>query len=126
MKKIIFTDKAPAPIGPYSQAILINDTLYTSGQIAINPATGELVLESIEVETEQVMQNLKALLEAADMTFDNVIKATIFIMNMGDFARINAVYGKHFKEETAPARETVQVSTLPKNVNIEISMIAVK
>lgn len=126
-KKIIFTDKAPAPIGPYSQAVLINDTtLYTSGQIAANPSTGELVLDSIEVETEQVMQNLKALLEAADMTFDNVVKATIFIMNMGDFARINGVYGKYFKEEIAPARETVQVATLPKNVNIEISVIAVK
>jgi 2-iminobutanoate/2-iminopropanoate deaminase len=125
-KKIIFTDKAPAPIGPYSQAVLVNGTLYTSGQIASNPVTGELILDSIEVETEQVMQNLKALLEAADMTFDNVVKATIFIMNMGDFARINAVYGKHFKEDIAPARETVQVATLPKNVNIEISVIAVK
>lgn len=125
-KKIIFTDKAPAPIGPYNQAVLINDTLYTSGQIATNPATGELILDSIESETEQVMQNLKALLEAADMTFDNVVKATIFIMNMGDFAKINGVYGKYFKEEIAPARETVQVATLPKNVNIEISVIAVK
>lgn len=125
-KKIIFTEKAPAPIGPYSQAVLSGNTLYTSGQVAINPANGELVLDNIEVETEQVMQNLKAVLEAADMTFENVIKATIFIMNMGDFARINAVYGKYFKESTAPARETVQVATLPKNVNIEISMIAVK
>ncbi|TGD59438.1 RidA family protein [Flavobacterium humi] len=126
-KKIIFTDKAPAPIGPYSQAILINDTtLYTSGQIASDPVTGELILDSIEVETEQVMQNLKALLDAAGMTFDNVVKATIFIMNMGDFARINAVYGKYFTEESAPARETVQVATLPKNVNIEISVIAVR
>lgn len=126
MKKIIFTDKAPAPIGPYSQAILVNDTLYTSGQIALNPATGELTLDSIEVETEQVMQNLKALLDEVGMTFDNVVKATIFIMNMGDFARINAVYGKYFNEAIAPARETVQVATLPKNVNIEISVIAVK
>ena len=126
MKKIIFTEKAPAPIGPYSQAVLSGNTLYTSGQVAINPANGELVLESIEVETEQVMQNLKAVLEAANMTFENVIKATIFIMNMGDFARINAIYGKYFNEATAPARETVQVATLPKNVNIEISMIAVK
>ncbi|MFM9987654.1 RidA family protein [Flavobacterium sp.] len=126
MKKIIFTDKAPAPIGPYNQAILSGNTLYTSGQIAINPTTGDLVLDNIEVETEQVMQNLKAVLEAANMTFDNVIKTTIFIMNMGDFTRINAVYGKHFTEETAPARETVQVSCLPKNVNIEISMIAAK
>lgn len=126
MKKIIFTDKAPAPIGPYSQAVLSGNTLYTSGQVAINPTNGELVLENIEIETEQVMQNLKAVLEAADMTFENVIKTTIFIMNMGDFARINSVYGKYFNETTAPARETVQVATLPKNVNIEISMIAVK
>ncbi|MFC4818367.1 MULTISPECIES: RidA family protein [unclassified Flavobacterium] len=125
-KKVIFTEKAPAPIGPYSQAILSGNTLYTSGQVAINPANGELVLDNIEVETEQVMQNLKAVLEAADMTFDHVIKTTIFIMNMGDFARINAVYGKYFDESNAPARETVQVATLPKNVNIEISMIAVK
>ena len=126
MKKIIFTEKAPAPIGKYSQAVLTGNTLYTSGQIAINPANGELVFDSIEVETEQVMQNLKAVLEAADMTFENVIKTTIFIMNMGDFATINAVYGKYFNEATAPARETVQVATLPKNVNIEISVIAVK
>ncbi|WP_395058555.1 RidA family protein [Flavobacterium sp.] len=126
MKKIIFTDNAPAPIGPYNQAILSGNTLYTSGQVAINPATGDLILDNIEIETEQVMQNLKAVLEAANMTFDDVIKTTIFIMNMGDFARINTVYGKYFTEETAPARETVQVACLPKNVNIEISMIAVK
>ncbi|MFK7000450.1 RidA family protein [Flavobacterium oreochromis] len=126
MKKIIFTEKAPAPIGPYSQAVLIKDTLYTSGQIAINPESSELILTSIEEETEQVMQNLKAVLEAANMSFENVIKTTIFIMNMGDFAKINSVYGKYFEEATAPARETVQVATLPKNVNIEISMIAVR
>ena len=126
MKKIIFTDKAPAPIGPYNQAVLVGNTLYTSGQIAINPATGELVLGSIEEETKQVMENMKAVLEAADMTFENVIKSTIFIMNMGDFAKINAVYGSYFNEKTAPARETVQVSCLPKNVNIEISMLAIK
>lgn len=126
MKKIIFTEKAPAPIGPYSQAVLIGNTLYTSGQIPLNPITNELVLDNIEVETEQVMQNLKAVLEAADMTFENVVKTTIFIMNMGDFTKINSVYGKYFNEATAPARETVQVATLPKNVNIEISMIAVK
>ena len=126
MKKIIFTDKAPAPIGPYNQAILVDTTLYTSGQIALDPATMELVLDDIETETKRVMDNLKAILEAADMTFENVIKSSIFIMNMGDFARINAVYGSYFNEETAPARETVQVAYLPKNVNIEISMIAVK
>jgi 2-iminobutanoate/2-iminopropanoate deaminase len=124
-KKIIFTEKAPAPIGPYNQAVFVNGMLYTSGQIAINPTTGELVTTDIETETELVMQNLKAVLEAADMTFDNVIKTTIFIMNMDDFAKINAVYGKYFDEKTAPARETVQVACLPKNVNVEISMIAV-
>jgi 2-iminobutanoate/2-iminopropanoate deaminase len=126
MKKIIYTEKAPAPIGPYNQAVLVGNTLYTSGQIALNPATMELVLDDIETETKQVMENMKAVLAAADMTFENVIKTTIFIMNMGDFARINAVYGSYFDEATAPARETVQVACLPKNVNIEISMIAVK
>ena len=126
MKKIIYTDKAPAPIGPYNQAVLVGNTLHTSGQIALNPATMELVLDDIETETKQVMENMKAVLAAADMTFENVIKTTIFIMNMGDFARINAVYGSYFDDATAPARETVQVACLPKNVNIEISMIAVK
>lgn len=126
MKKIIFTANAPAPIGPYNQAVLINETLCTSGQVALNPATMELVLENIEAETKQVMENLKAVLAAADMTFDNVVKTTIFIMNMGDFTRINSVYGAYFDEATAPARETVQVACLPRNVNIEISMIAMK
>ena len=126
MKKIIFTEKAPAPIGPYNQAVMTGNTLYTSGQIAINPATGELVLDTIEVETKQVMENMKAVLEAAGMTFENVVKATIFISNMNDFAAINAIYGAYFNEKTAPARETVQVACLPKNVNVEISMIAIK
>ena len=126
MKKIIFTDKAPAPIGPYNQAVLVGNTLYTSGQIALNPATMELVIEDIETETEQVMENMKAVLEAAGMTFENVVKTTIFIMNMNDFARINIVYGSYFDEKTAPARETVQVAGLPKGVNIEISVIAIK
>jgi len=125
-KKIIFTDKAPAPIGPYNQAVLVGNTLFTSGQIALNPVTMELVLDDIETETKQVMENMKAVLEAADMTFDNVVKTTIFIMNMGDFARINSVYGSYFDEKTAPARETVQVAGLPKGVNVEISMTAVK
>ena len=124
MKKVIFTDQAPSPIGPYNQAIQFGNTLYTSGQIAINPSSGALILDSIENETQQVMQNLKAVLEAANMTFDNVIKTTIYIMNMQDFARINAVYGSYFSEAIAPARETVQVACLPKNVNIEISVIA--
>ncbi len=126
MKKIIITDKAPAPIGPYNQAVLIGDTLYTSGQIALNPSTMELVLDNIETETKQVMENMKAVLEAADMTFENVVKTTIFIMDMNDFTRINSVYGTYFDEKTAPARETVQVAGLPKGVNVEISMIAVK
>ncbi|MDI5897046.1 RidA family protein [Flavobacterium sp. LB2P84] len=125
MKKIIFTENAPAPIGPYNQAVLKGNTLYTSGQIAINPATGELVTDTIEVETEQVMQNMKAVLEAAGMTFENVVKTTIFIMDMNDFGKINTVYGSYFNEKTAPARETVQVACLPKNVNVEISMIAI-
>ncbi len=126
MKKIINTPKAPAPIGPYNQAILSRNTLYTSGQIAINPETNDLVLSSIEAETKQVMLNLKAVLEAADMTFDHVVKSSIFISNMDDFATINKVYGSFFDESNAPARETVQVARLPKNVNVEISMIAVK
>ena len=126
MKKIIFTEKAPAPIGPYNQAVLVGNTLYSSGQIALDPATMELVLDDIETETKQVMENMKAVLAAAEMTFENVIKTSIFIMNMEDFSRINAVYGAYFNEATAPARETVQVACLPKNVNIEISMIAIK
>ncbi|UQD57267.1 RidA family protein [Flavobacterium sp. K5-23] len=125
MKKIIFTEKAPSPIGPYSQAVLKGDTLYTSGQIAINPETGELITGSIETETHQVMQNMKAVLEAAGMTFENVVKTSIFIMDMNDFASINTAYGSYFDETTAPARETVQVACLPKNVNVEISMIAI-
>ena len=125
-KKIIFTEKAPAPIGPYNQAVLVGNTLYTSGQIALNPTTMELVLDDIETETKQVMENMKAVLEAADMTFENVVKTTIFIMDMNDFARINTVYGSYFDEKTAPARETVQVAGLPKGVNVEISMTAIR
>ena len=126
MKKIIFTEKAPAPIGPYNQAVLSGNTLYASGQIAINPATGELVTETINEETKQVMENIAAILEAANMTFENVVKATIFIMDMNNFGAINTIYGSYFNEKTAPARETVQVACLPKNVNIEISIIAVQ
>ncbi len=125
MKKIIFTENAPAPIGPYNQAVLKGNTLYTSGQIALNPNTGELVTSSIEAETKQVMQNMKAVLEAAGMTFNDVVKTSIFIMDMNDFALINTVYGSYFDEKSAPARETVQVACLPKNVNVEISMIAI-
>lgn len=126
MKKIITSSKAPAPIGPYNQAVLSGNTLYTSGQIAINPSTGELVLENITDETTQVMHNLKEVLAAANMTFENVIKTSIFISDMHNFAKINAVYSQFFNEETAPARETVEVANLPKFVNVEISAIAVK
>jgi len=126
MKKIIFTEKAPAPIGPYNQAVLSGNTLYASGQIAIDPATGEIITENINDETHQVMKNIAAILEAADMTFENVVKATIFIMDMNNFGAINTVYGSYFNEKTAPARETVQVACLPKNVNVEISIIAVQ
>lgn len=124
MKKIIFTDKAPAPIGPYSQAVLTGNTLYTSGQIPLT-ANGELINTGIEDETKQVMENLKAVLEAASATFENVVKTTIFISNMDDFGKINGVYGSYIADATAPARETVQVARLPKDVNVEISMIAV-
>ncbi|MCW2119952.1 RidA family protein [Flavobacterium sp. 7A] len=126
MKKIIFTEDAPAPIGPYNQAVLHKDTLYISGQIAINPKNNELVMETIIAETKQVMENLKAVLEAAGMTFEQVVKTTIFITDMNDFASINSVYGSYLNEKTAPARETVQVACLPKNVNVEISMIAIQ
>ncbi|NRB58980.1 MAG: RidA family protein [Winogradskyella sp.] len=126
MKKIINTPKAPAPIGPYNQAVLSGNTLYTSGQIALHPETTELVLDDIRTETKQVMENMKAVLEAADMTFENVIKTSIFISDMNNFAQINEVYCQYFDEASAPARETVEVANLPKFVNVEISMIAVK
>jgi len=126
MKKIITTSEAPAPIGPYNQAVLSENTLYTSGQIALNPETGQLVLDDIKTETKQVMENLKAVLDAADMTFDNVVKTSIFISDMNNFVQINDIYGSYFDYASAPARETVQVACLPKDVNVEISMIAVK
>ena len=126
MKKIISTSKAPAPIGPYNQAVLSGNTLYTSGQIALHPETGELVMGDIKTETKQVMENMKAVLEAADMTFENVIKTSILISDMHNFAQINEVYGTYFDDATAPARETVEVANLPKFVNVEISMIAIK
>lgn len=126
MKKIIETKSAPAPIGPYSQAVKINGTLFTSGQIAINPANGELELDDIKTETEWVMKNLKAVLDAADMTFEQVVKTSIFLSDMNNFQIVNEVYAQYFDESTAPARETVQVACLPKNVNVEISMIAVE
>lgn len=126
MKKIITTSKAPAPIGPYNQAVLSGNTLYTSGQIALSPETGSLVLTDINLETKQVMDNLKAVLAVADMTFEHVVKASIFISDMDNFTKINEVYGSYFNDDSAPARETVQVARLPKDVNVEISVIAVK
>ena len=126
MKKIINTDQAPAPIGPYNQAVLSGNTLYISGQIPIDPTTGELVEGDIRRETQQSMENLKAILTEAGMTFENVVKSTIFVKDMHQFSEVNAVYGTYFNADTAPARETVEVANLPKFVNVEISMIAVK
>jgi 2-iminobutanoate/2-iminopropanoate deaminase len=123
-KKIIITRNAPAPIGPYNQAVLVNGTLYISGQICIEPSTGNLKNRDIQDETHQVMQNLKSILAEAGMNFDNVVKTTIFITDMNQFSEINEIYGKYFNGDF-PARETVQVSALPKFVNVEISMIAV-
>jgi len=124
MKKIINTPNAPAPIGPYNQAVLKGKMLFTSGQIAINPSNGTLILDTISAETKQVMENLKAVLTEAGMNFSHVLKTSIFISDMENFAMINEVYATYFDEATAPARETVQVANLPKYVNVEISMIA--
>ncbi len=126
MKQIIVTKGAPEPIGPYSQAVLHGDTLYASGQIAIDPETGNLLKKDIESETRRVMKNLEAVLHAANMDFSNVVKCSIFIKDMDDFKKINKVYGSFFDPVTAPARETVEVSRLPKDVRVEISCIAVK
>ena len=123
-KQIINTPLAPAPIGPYSQAILKGDMLYTSGQIAIDPATGSLIQGTVQDETVQVMENLKTVLHAAGMTFENVLKSSIFIVDMNDFSLINEVYSRYIDDATAPARETVEVANLPKFVKVEISMIA--
>jgi 2-iminobutanoate/2-iminopropanoate deaminase len=125
MKKVIETTEAPAPIGPYNQAILVDKTLYASGQIALNPKTMELVNEDIQAETTQVMKNLSAVLKAAGMDFTNVVKATIYLADMGDFALVNEIYGGYFNDDDAPARETVQVAQLPKNVRVEISVISI-
>jgi len=126
MKKIINTPKSPAPIGPYNQAILAGDTLYISGQIPIDPGTGDLVAGDIKKETKRSMENLKAILEEAGMSFDQVVKCTIFIKDMAQFGDINEVYGSYFNADTAPARETVEVANLPKDVRVEISAIAVR
>jgi 2-iminobutanoate/2-iminopropanoate deaminase len=126
MKEIINSKNAPAPVGPYNQAILAGNTLYVSGQIAIIPETGIIITDNIEEETHQVLKNIKAILNEAGMSFENVVKCSVFVMDMDMFSRINAVYSQYFNEDTAPARELVQVATLPKYVNIEISCIAVK
>ena len=125
MKKIINTHNAPEAIGPYSQAILSGNTLYCSGQIAMDTVTGNLVIDNITEETTQVMKNILTVLKAADMSFENVVKCSIFMKDMNDYSAINEVYAKSFSENP-PAREAVQVSELPKNVNVEISVIAVK
>ena len=123
-KRIINTQSAPAPIGPYNQAVIVNNTIYISGQICIDPATGNLKNKDIQEETHQVMKNLKSILQEAGMSFSNVVKTTIFITDMNRFGEINEIYGKYFDGDF-PARETVQVSALPKFVNVEISMIGV-
>ncbi len=126
MKTIIQTTKAPSPIGPYNQAILVDNTLFTSGQIALDPKTMELVNRDIEMETTQVMKNLCEVLKAAGMDFADVVKTTIFLNDMEDFAKVNEIYGSYFNHKNAPARETVQVAALPKNVRVEISFIAIR
>ncbi|THH41516.1 Rid family detoxifying hydrolase [Neolewinella litorea] len=124
-KQIITTGNAPAPVGAYNQATLFNGTLFVSGQIALDPATGELITSDIETETRQVMENLKAIVEAAGSSMDQILKCEVFVSDMENFGRINTVYARYFDEETAPARALVQVANLPKYVNVEISCIAV-
>jgi 2-iminobutanoate/2-iminopropanoate deaminase len=128
MKKIIYTDLAPKPIGPYNQAVLFSNTyectLFTSGQIAMDAATGEVLEGDIKEETHLVMKHLESILTQADMTFENVVKASIFLSDMKNFSEVNLVYASYFNEDTAPARETVEVANLPKYVNVEISVIA--
>ena len=124
MKKIIKTENAPKPIGPYNQAVIAGNYMFISGQIALNPKNGELITGEIKKETTQVMENLKAILSEASLTFENVVKTTIFLSDMNDFSSVNEIYGSYFNNSTAPARETVQVSKLPVGVNVEISMIA--
>ena len=126
MKRIVNTSNAPKPIGPYNQAVISGDLMFISGQVAFDPNTDELVLDDIQSETKQVMENLKSILEEANLSFDNVVKTTIFLSDMNDFQQVNEVYGSYFSNDQAPARETVEVSRLPKDVNVEISMIACK
>ena len=125
MKKVIRSDAAPAPIGPYNQAVFINGLLFISGQIALDPSQGDrMIQDDIQVETRQVLENIRAILDEADMTFDSVIKCSVFVRNMDQYNLINEVYATYFQEDTAPAREVVEVSRLPKHANLEISLIA--
>ena len=123
MKKIVKTNKAPEPVGPYNQAVIHNNTMYISGQIALDPYTKELVINDLKKETMLVMNNLKAILENENLSFENVIKSSIFLSDMGSFKEVNEIYGSFFNKGTEPARETVEVSKLPLGVNVEISMI---
>ena len=124
MKKIVKTTKAPQPVGPYNQAVIHNSTMYISGQIALDPITKELITNNLKKETMLVMNNLKAILESENLSFENVIKSTIFLSDMGSFNEVNEIYASFFKNGNEPARETVEVSKLPLGVNVEISMIA--
>lgn len=126
MKTIINSALAPSPVGPYNQSVLAGNTLYVSGQIAINQADNKIILDTIEDETHQVMKNLSYILKESGMTFENVVKCSVFVKDMEMYSRINTVYATYFNENTAPARELVQVANLPKYVNVEISCIAVK
>ena len=126
MKTIINAPEAPAPVGPYNHSVLAGNTLYVSGQIAIDQSTGHLVMDTIENETHQVMKNMGFILAAAGMTYENIVKCSIFVSDMENYGRINTVYASYFNEVTAPARELVQVANLPRYVNVEISCIAVK
>jgi 2-iminobutanoate/2-iminopropanoate deaminase len=126
MKTIINAPLAPSPVGPYNHSVLVGNTLYLSGQIAINQTEGRLITENIEDETHQVMKNIGYILTEAGMTYENIVKCSVFIADMEQYGRINAVYATYFDEETAPARELVQVANLPKYVNVEISCIAVQ
>jgi 2-iminobutanoate/2-iminopropanoate deaminase len=124
MRQVINTDHAPAPVGPYNQSIAANGTLYISGQVAIDPRTGEMLQENIETETKQVMHNIGAILHAAGLSFDNILMCNVFVSDMNNYGRINAVYAGYFDPETAPARALVEVARLPKDANVEISVIA--
>ena len=125
MKTIINTNNAPAPIGPYSQAVIAGNFVFISGQVAINPSTGDLVMDDIKTETKQVMENIKSILTEAGINFSNIVKTSIFLKDMQNFTQVNEVYGSYFKEQF-PARETLAVAGLPKNVNVEISVTAIK